>query len=272
MIIRKKSLSLGVLLLLAGCAGDSQPTTQPAGPVVPQALNIVSRDQHGNVIPLFHLDVYMLSVPIGTVSRNIEFWKRVDEQQIDPPTYDLLLKNGLRVGVAPNREWAFFKQILDAHKADTRSGTASAGGSGSVSLPMKQAVGEQTIFYLSDQNKLYGRTYVKCDNLLGVSFWPEPRQPDAMRMALTPIVKAVRARLEFRRNGQEQEIVEVRPEYLYDLNLRVTIPGEHFLVLAPSEHGRWSTSLGNTFFMTDGAAEQKETVLIFAPKLTPAGE
>ena len=38
------------------------------------------------------LDVYVLTVPYGTISRNEEFWRRVYEQAVDVGTYDLLIE------------------------------------------------------------------------------------------------------------------------------------------------------------------------------------
>src|SRR4051812_7697836 len=38
------------------------------------------------------MDVYQLSVPFGTVSKNEAFWKRIDEQCVDVATYDVIFK------------------------------------------------------------------------------------------------------------------------------------------------------------------------------------
>jgi len=64
-----------------------------------------------------------LQVPYGTVSRNEQFWKRVDEQCVDVGTYDLLFKNGVRVGQAPISEWDYFRQVMEAHPAVTKANT-----------------------------------------------------------------------------------------------------------------------------------------------------
>jgi hypothetical protein len=223
-------------------------------------------------LPVLHLDVYQVAVPLGAVSRSEQFWKRVDEERVDPATYDVLLKNGVRVGIAPTAEWDFFRDILERHNARAVWGSVMAGGSGSLELSMKKGVASQNIFYLSDRNELIGQTYEKCENLLGVSFWPEPRTPGAMLLNVSPTVRARRSRFEFKRNGEENEIVEVRPQYLYDLNLRTVIPPDSFLVLAPSEGGRWPTSIGNAFLAIDGAAEQREQVLLFVPRTVRRGD
>src|SRR4051812_12548697 len=48
--------------------------------------------------PTVNLSIYHLRVPLGTVSGSDEFWKRVDEHAVDITTYDVLYKNGIRVG------------------------------------------------------------------------------------------------------------------------------------------------------------------------------
>ena len=81
-----------------------------------------------------------LTVPMGAVSRNAGFWKRVDEERVDPAAYDVLLKNGVRVGIAPTAEWDYFKDILDRYNARAVWGSVMAGGAGSLELSMKKNV------------------------------------------------------------------------------------------------------------------------------------
>ena len=216
--------------------------------------------------PWLHLEVFQMALPIGAVSRSDEFWKHVEETRLDPATYDLLLKNGVRVGVAPNDDWDYFRDILELNHAQSTKGVATANGGGTVELSMKRAVPVEDIFYLDDIGALHGRTYEKCDNLLSVSFWPEPRHPGEVLLTVSPTIRSLRSYYQFSsRNNDEGEIKEVRPEYLYDLNLRIVIPPESFLVIAPSRDSKWSSTLGNTFFHIDGKSEPLEQVLILAP-------
>ena len=216
--------------------------------------------------PWLQLEVFQMSLPAGAVSRSDDFWKHVEEQRLDPATYDLLLKNGVRVGVAPNDDWDYFREILELNHAQTTSGVATANGGGTVELSMKKSVPVEDIFYLDDIGELHGRTYEHCENLLGISFWPEPRHPGAVRLAVSPTIRSLRAYFQYSsRDNELPDIQEVRPEFLYDLNLRVVIPPDSFMVIAPSGDSKWSTTLGNTFFHIDGQAEQLEQVLILAP-------
>jgi hypothetical protein len=238
--------------------GDSLPTTRP--------VTINDTGWPSAMMSAVQLDIYQMTVPAGAVSRSDEFWKRVEENRVDPATYDLLLKNGVRIGVAHTSEWDYFRDILEQNNASSMHGTATSGRAGSIQLIMKKNVKWQDIGYLTDRNEVVGRSYEECNNLFGVSFWPEPRRPNEMRVEMTPLVRARRTRLRFRLNNEEQELVNVADEYLYDLNLRAIIPASSFLIIAPSSEVERSTSLGAAFLRSEGDTVPKEQVLVLVPK------
>lgn len=258
--------------IVGGCRGPKPPpataTTAPAA-VLDQIRNdnsIAFRTPGQSVV--FYLDVYQVSVPIGTVSQSDEFWHQVDEDLIDPGRRDLLLKNGIRVGVGETDDWDYFRSLIEQSPHFSRSGSAVATGTGTIELVMKQNVLTQDIFLLRGQGRLTGRTYDRCHNIIGVSFWPDPRQQDVMRITISPTVRSTRTFLEYNRSNEEKEpaFIDRTPEYLYDLNLEVRITGDKFLIMGLAENGRWPTSLGHQFLTLDGDAEKKEQVLIFVPR------
>jgi hypothetical protein len=264
---RTPTITVTTLFLASLCGCGGPPPAKAQGKLTTRPADITAILRPGPHSAVVHLDVYQMSVPRGAVSRSDEFWKHVEEGQIDPATYDLLLKNGVRVGIARDSDWAdYFRDIFDRNNAKSIPGSILATGAGSLELPMKKNVRSQDIIYLDDRNELYGRTYEKCENLLGVSFWPEKRQLGALHITLAPVVRATRSHPEFTVRNEERVLVEVRPEFLYDLNLTTTIPPDSFLVVAPSLEGRWPTSLGSTFLTTDDETEQKEQVLVFVPR------
>jgi len=73
----------------------------------------LDRSLSGRPAAVQAMDVYEVTVPFGAVSRSQEFWKRVNETSVDVATYDLLQKNGFRVGVAPAAEWSYFRAITN---------------------------------------------------------------------------------------------------------------------------------------------------------------
>jgi hypothetical protein len=136
-----------------------------------------------------------------------------------------------------------------------------------VELPMRKAVKEQVVGYFDKDNVWVGRSFDACENFVNMTLQNAPRKPGTMRVALCPVVKCQRKKLEFTSTNKELgEVAYVQPEALYDVNLKVDVPPDQFLIVAPSSESTWPTSLGNTFFVADGPAERMENVLLIVPK------
>ena len=262
-----------IVTVYAGFAGCAKPA--------PRVKTGAHQTDHGNVFGgaaerhltaspsrVQYLDVYHLTLPLGAVSRSEEFWKRVDEQGVDIGTYDLLQKNGFRVGLAPAAEWGYFKAILEQYPAVTRQTTVTAGDSGSLELEMKKGIDSQYLFYLSDDNVLRGRSYDRCENLLSVTFQAAPRKAGQVRVTMCPVVRTTRGEFQISVTNAEREYEYVKPERLYDLNLCCDVPLNGFLVVAPSTMAKWSATLGNAFLVDGGAAERFEHLLLMVPRPT----
>ena len=220
-------------------------------------------------VRVVQLDVYQLVIPLGAISRSEEFWKHVEEHRIDVGTYDLLRKNGWRLGIAPTSEWAYFRDIIDAYPASSKPTGLSAGpgGGGSMEMSMKKGVPYQVISYFNDANHLHLRSFEECENLVTIALQQVPRKAGEARITVCPTVRGLRKRFEVSVNREsEREIKYIHPERLYDLNMQVDVPMGHFLVIAPSPEVRWKTSLGATFLVQDGAAEQLENVMLIVPR------
>jgi hypothetical protein len=258
-------------------SNDSNPRAEAGAGGKPTAGGAVFANQLGSNtvgaarLRVVQLDVYHLVLPLGAVSRSEEFWKHVEEQRVDVGTYDLLRKNGWRIGVAPTNEWPYFRDIIDAHPASSKPYVLSAGpvgANGSVELEMRDNVPYQNIFYFTDENVLHGRTFERCQNLLSITLQQAPRKPGEARVTVCPTVRALHRRFEVSSTTEgEREVRYVHPERLYDLNCQLDIPAGNFLVIAPSPEVKWKTSLGATFLVQDGAAEQLEQVLLMVPRI-----
>src|SRR3954468_13872640 len=100
---------LALALCLAGCneaipqpAADAaaplqsqepQPNTgQPAirAQLFPADARTIQADATPGVTYLVQVNAYKITLPVGAVSRNDDFWKRVNERAVDVPTYELL--------------------------------------------------------------------------------------------------------------------------------------------------------------------------------------
>jgi len=227
----------------------------------------------GNGPSVAVLDVYQLSVPLGAISRSEEFWKRVEESAIDVGTYDLLLKNNVRVGIGDNKDWPFFKSLIDNNHASLIRGSSSTTAQGSLQLQLKEKIPWETVSWITDHDILFMRDFEECENLLNVSFEPAPRLLDHAVLCVCPLVRGERKIIRFTAlNREEPELQGVYPEQLMSLAVKADVPPDHFLILAPTADSTPNTSVGRTFFVKNGVAEALETVVILSPRvihLTP---
>ena len=212
------------------------------------------------------VDLYQLQVPLGAVSRNEKFWKRVDEHCVDPGTYDLLYKNGIRVGQAPIADWDYFRQVMEQYPAVAKQSSLVAGEGKAVELSVRKGMPSQDIWYYNADNVLEGKTFDACENIIALTFQPAPRHAGAMRVALCPTVRNTQKRLQYSANNNEVEVTYAAPQRMYDLNLKTDVPIENFLIVAPSSDAARRTSIGNGFFITTGTAERLENVLLIIPR------
>jgi hypothetical protein len=263
---------VAVAVGVPGCAKRNAPATAKRSGMSLELANAfageVDRSLSSRPATVQALDVYEVTVPFGAVSRSQEFWKRVNETSVDVATYDLLQKNGFRVGVAPAAEWSYFRAIIERYPAVTKHTAVTGGAEGSLELSMKRGVEYQNLAYLTDDNTLLARTYERCENLLAVSFQPAPRHPGQVRMTMCPLVRSNRKKFEVSVTNEEREYDFVKPERLYDLNLCADIPLDGFLVVAPSTLARFATNLGTLFLVDGRETEQVEHVLLMVPRRT----
>ncbi|HEY8666553.1 MAG TPA: hypothetical protein VIL86_07810 [Tepidisphaeraceae bacterium] len=258
--------------LVAGCA-YKPPATQASdgGDVTHLTAMAVPEDDHpkdaAQAVPVvIFLDVYRVSVPVGSVSRDEEFWKRVDEHAVDVASYDGLYKNGVRVGVADNREWDFFKQVMEKNPGLTQRSKFIGSEKKGIELQMRKEQVTQDIFYFDRSNVLCGRTFDHCENFFGLAFGPVPRRAGDVRITLCPTVRSTRQRIEYTPREDEMSIAFVYPERIFDVNLKADVPLGHFLIVAPSPEIDSKTSVGAAFLTDDGVAEKFEKVLLLVPK------
>ncbi len=212
-------------------------------------------------------DIYDILIPAGAISRNEQFWKLIEEDKIDPGAYDVLRRNGVRVGIAAARDWPAMKDIFDQSPTTTRVSSATGREASNIEISMKRDVISQCIFVFMPDRSMIGRTYERCDNLMALSFQQIPRKPGQVRVSMTPIVRGTRKQLIYSALGNEQELAFTYAEKALDVSLRADVPMEHVLVVAPSDEANIASSVGRAFLMTDQPAEKYEHVMIFVPKM-----
>jgi len=212
-------------------------------------------------------DIYDILMPAGAVSRNEQFWKLVDEDKIDPGTYDVLRRNGVRVGVAPVGDWPAMRDLLDESPSTTHVSSATGRELTNLEVSLKHDILSQSIFVFLPDHTMSGRTFDRCENLMAMSFQQIPRKPGQLRVSMQPIVRSIRKQLTFSALGNEQEFAFNYPEKTLDMSLRADVPLNYVLVVAPSEEANIAASIGRAFLMTDTPAEKQEHVLIMVPRM-----
>ena len=241
------------------------PSTQPISPNT-DALPTDPRDASRRVDFLYSVEIWEILLPRDSVTTDEAFWKRVDEQSIDLPMYDQLFKNGIRVGVLPLSELGEIVTLIEERRGKR---TQLQGMSGKlIEIPINPDLPRQTLFYYNRAGTLIGRTYERCANTMLFSFESTPRNPDRIRMTLTPVVRGHDKKLQFVTipGKPDREIKEISEERRYDTNLQLDMGLTNALVIAPSVEARWNTSLGNAFLIKRNPSEELERLLIIIPR------
>ncbi len=253
-------------LLLVGCAtrnpgptaGQAAPT--PAAAPAPSASQ-VSTDGP-KVSQVIFVSMYEFTVPYGTVSANEKFWKDVDETALDLTKYDLLLRNGVRVGRAPLWAWTPLASVIDKEVTRYTSDrfTTFSGGD-SLSVPMAPEMDDELLFTF-DRHGVTGRWFDFCQNRFDFSFQWERHVDDTVRINICPLVVVHRMRWDYFLADTPEERKLVQDEYYWDLAIKADLTRNDFLVIAPSPQADDPYRIGNKFLTHDGPTYRTEQVLI----------
>ena len=264
-----------ILLLLSLASTTGCPSGQlgqaPSEPKPVTAMNVpqpnnAPQDASAQQFKAFRVEVFRISPDLGQISKNDAFWNRIDEQCVDVATADLLYRNGLRVGIAPISEFENFANSLGGNEPVQQLSIAGT-DTKNTQIELKSNVPEQTIFYFDRANIAQGRAFDKSENIMNVSVEPAPRKPGFVRVSLCPMVRATRRKMQFTRLNDEYEIQIINPEIYYDLNFRVDIPPDSFLIVTASPDASRPTSVGNAFMIRNEPAKQLEDVILILPKV-----
>lgn len=243
----------------------AQISTDPKKP--PQPLRVTkATDPPPLVRPSVGLSLVQISVPVGAISRSEQFWKKIEERAIDIGTYDILQKNGIRVGIGAAGEIEALLRPFDRTQLKPQVATFIAANVKKVDLPLKQAIPEQTIYDFDLKDVLTVRTYEAADYFMSLEFAPAPRKAGDVRISICPLIRTLRKRLVQVTDINTQEIEFKNPEKFFNLHLQVDLPLDSFLIVAPSPQGHAAMSLGHSFLISSGETQQYETVLLITPQ------
>ena len=160
-----------VFLSIFGCAAHSQPQSPPP--------HVISGDTAPPPVdPLaIHAEMYELQMPFGANSRDDSFWKLVDEDVLDVPTAQNLIRNGFRVGRARIADWPAFLKVLTNESAIKHSETTMMAHPSvdDGTIRMSDLLPEELLF-IYDDHGLTMRSFSDCTNMLSLAFEWAPRK------------------------------------------------------------------------------------------------
>ena len=267
-MIRRPAILLP--LALAGCAAPAAGPVEPAArvadvtPPTPPPAPADPLDAAPAAQTVYRLFVYDLSVPMGDVSGNAEFWKRLDEQAVDVATVDLLNKNGVRVAVGPTTEFGHLQAYLE--DPDAKLVTINNLEDRTAELVMRPDTPEQTVMYFNPAGDLVGKTRPRAENVLKIGFRRTPRDESSLSISVTPAIRSLRQKLVYGTQDLAGEVEWATEEALYDLNLKADVAVGQFLVIAPGAESDLPSILGRQFFREESGPELAERVLVLVPQ------
>ena len=159
-----------VFLSIFGC--------RPFPTAVTAAACDFRRHRSAPVDPLaIHAEMYQLQMPFGANSRDDSFWKLVDEDVLDVPTAQNLIRNGFRVGRARIADWPAFLKVLTNESAIKHSETTMMAHPSvdDGTIRMSDLLPEELLF-IYDDHGLTMRSFSDCTNMLSLAFEWAPRK------------------------------------------------------------------------------------------------
>ncbi|HEX8323221.1 MAG TPA: hypothetical protein VF595_04835 [Tepidisphaeraceae bacterium] len=238
------------------------PATRPADPVT-EALPTAPQDARRAVPLRYTVEIWEILMPRDSVSVDESFWKRVDEPAT--PEGQQLLKNGMRVGELPLNDLETIRKFIEDRggKRTTYNGVAGR----QVEIPVRSDVPDQVVFYHDRRDELVGRSWDRCDNFFYFSFETTPRNPERVRIALTPGVRAKERKLQYAiaPGRPDRELSYVSEQSQYDVTVAADLALDRMLIVAPSIQARQPNTLGGTFLVEAQPSQQAERLIMIIP-------
>ena len=274
-----------LLLSLAACVAGCRTTppktaarpgtTRPLADAYPTPTMAVTATPSGpggggGRAGLVHLDVYLVEVPLGTISGDAAFWRAVDENAVGGPAAGRTVQaNGIRCGVAPRNQWPKLADLIAAQQGRSRRSQTQGVTTQSVDLDLDQPVDREDVFVYAADGSLSGRTFDHATNGVRVTFGPSPRTAGSIRLSFCPTVKRDQRRLEFTPLNQEYEVPGSDTVRVYDAGLTADVPPDGFFVIAPGPLAAANdTLLGSRFLVRPDPAARREQVVVAVPSYT----
>jgi hypothetical protein len=269
------ALMLGITAM-CGCQPPdlNKPTSRPTTNSTSVTVNIKPigadpRDPRPAPGDIIRLVIFTIDLPGGCVSDNPQFWKRVDEQAIGAANHDRLLRNGIRCGIVPPGESAFFSRFFDQQPHKMSVARVESLSAQTVPLGEERHIDREDLFVFDGDGNVQGRSFDRATNQLMLTFGFNPFDSRQVHLTLCPQVRSERMRLEYSALNQEFETPLKDVERLYDVGLSADVSDGSFLIVAPSVDADRKTSIGGRFLTRADETQRGEQVILIVPTLLP---
>lgn len=252
--------------LLCGCPWQVDVEGNPA-PRSPDDNGNGSRENPPPTVRLIvSLRTMTVLVPSGSLDRSADFWPLLDESRLGLRQREMLAGNGLRVGVGRPEFLDRVKKAILASKALNQSETSVAMITGDpVLLPAAKHPTGQTIFLKLSDGGLSGLSFRKSTNLFRVACAIQPSNLEDVVFDVVPEVRFRKRRQRLTPGpGGMLHRLPYSSRLLIPARCKITIPKEHFFVIAPGRRADVKLTVGHQFLRSDRDGKPYDTIIILA--------
>jgi hypothetical protein len=212
-------------------------------------------------------DVVRADLPLGGVRDVPKIWNHVDQLRVQDAGGALLVRNGIRMGVASPDAWPVIRAILDRPGIDVRRDQLVPPAGQPLAIHLNMLEDARPVFYYGADNRLTGKTFPAGDKLLDIEYNYRPEIGEVVDLRTT---LEIRRDLGVMRWERREGVVREVPAYdrhLFDsLSSLITLKPDEFLVVGLSEKVDQASLIGNEFFTFEQAGRRYETILFITPK------
>ncbi len=234
----------------------SDRTNEDPAAAAPQALTV-------------EFSVVRVETEEGGLRRIERVWDFVDEQVLSAALALGLRDSGLRVGVGRGDARPAVRALLDdlpdrlAKEDRTRPSPARP-----LELILSHAAYPHTVFYVDRLGVSSGRTIADGRPILRLAYELKPPDWGEVAVRVLPEIRQPEGPLRWQRVGPDYVLLpEYRGVVYTDLEFRVSIPRDGFLLLGPTDDARRLPLLGRAFFVDLSDARRRESIYVISPVL-----
>jgi len=238
----------------------------PMAQSTPQAPAGSTAGANSALLP--RVTVFMITLPLGTFSKNDQIWSQLNEDAIDSKTAVLMAQNGLRAATGAVGRWAgISKLLLDTPGAMYYPSVLQTDGRTSIPVITRQNALDQTVVSVDRDHQLQGRWYEKCDNGFRLAMKgsrPKAGSPAELQLQLAPIVSL--GNVQVVRSGMGVTSSNISSEESFeDLRMAASLTADQFLVISAMNPQSSTFSVGTLWLSDHDQVPATETVLVFVP-------